>query len=448
MGEYANIFVCSSSPKESTTDLFDAPMFKAKTLPSKFIAPVKFKDEHGYMKHLENYENLTLNNHTGSIANNLNFTENKENTSPDSNSTSRKLYELKEEKRDKLSQIATIKRRMAEMDNMGEELSRELELEKALIIGECKAKQLELEKLQARKERLLQDAHNLDLKMNESQLIQEEDQRECKEKLEMAKDRVESIETKLSTIPKDSPEYNSTFDEYLEAQETLDNENKKFEDLEFHHLEEEADMLASREEHQREVMDLTKRMDDLKKHINDLQRENSITATTNANEFTKIEEKRLEFSKVLEDIRTKLRDIDVELANLKDRETDDDLSTDSDTDKPKDLETVRREASMLSLNKVCDMSTSFIVTSTRICEEDFNMSQSFSEKMFQEKSVLEDGMGGRRIPSQGDIDRISKVTMDAPMNIEDNRDSMSKKTFESLKEIERNRQLHLAQQGK
>lgn len=34
------------------------------------------------------------------------------------------------------------------------------------------------------------------------------------------------------------------------------------------------------------------------------------------------------------------------------------------------------------------------------------------------------------------------------MNIEDGRGSLGKKTIESLKEIERNRQIHLVQQGK
>lgn len=50
----------------------------------------------------------------------------------------------------------------------------------------------------------------------------------------------------------------------------------------------------------------------------------------------------------------------------------------------------------------------------------------------------------KRVPSQDDIDRISKVTSNAPIST----DGASYKVIESIKEIERNRQLLLAQQGK
>ena len=50
----------------------------------------------------------------------------------------------------------------------------------------------------------------------------------------------------------------------------------------------------------------------------------------------------------------------------------------------------------------------------------------------------------KRVPSQDDIDRICKVTLDAPISTQ----GASDKVIESIKEIERNRQLLLAQQGK
>lgn len=49
----------------------------------------------------------------------------------------------------------------------------------------------------------------------------------------------------------------------------------------------------------------------------------------------------------------------------------------------------------------------------------------------------------KRVPSQDDIDRICKVTTDAPILTQ----GASDKVIESIKEIERNRQLLLAQQG-
>lgn len=50
----------------------------------------------------------------------------------------------------------------------------------------------------------------------------------------------------------------------------------------------------------------------------------------------------------------------------------------------------------------------------------------------------------KRVPSQDDIDRICKVTSDAPISTQ----GASYKVIESIKEIERNRQLLLTQQGK
>lgn len=53
-----------------------------------------------------------------------------------------------------------------------------------------------------------------------------------------------------------------------------------------------------------------------------------------------------------------------------------------------------------------------------------------------------------KIPSQDDIDRISKVTLDAPILASDaDMDTLGKKTVDSLKEIERNRKVMLEEQG-
>lgn len=56
-----------------------------------------------------------------------------------------------------------------------------------------------------------------------------------------------------------------------------------------------------------------------------------------------------------------------------------------------------------------------------------------------------DNPDDKRSPSREDFDRISRVTTDSP--IVNNQGSLGRKTIESLKEIERNRQLHLAKQG-
>lgn len=49
--------------------------------------------------------------------------------------------------------------------------------------------------------------------------------------------------------------------------------------------------------------------------------------------------------------------------------------------------------------------------------------------------------------SQEDLDRISRVTSDAPIMETGCTNSLGRRTIASLQQIERNRQLHLAQQG-
>ncbi|XP_017770227.1 PREDICTED: pleckstrin homology-like domain family B member 1 [Nicrophorus vespilloides] len=422
--------------------------FKSKTLPPKFI--LAMKEEKDYILQLENYENLTLNNHSASLSNNLNVSQEIGSNDMigriDRDANVQKIQALRSDRKEKLNAITSLKRQMAEIESHGEELCRELELEKALIVGEYKSKELEIEKLELRKEQLMKRALRLDEKMNESQVIQEEDQKMCKEKLLDAQENLSTIELKLSILPKSTPDYDTTFDELLLAQEVLDTERKTFEDLEFHHLEEEADWLASREEIQREILELTKRIDELSHQINDLDKEKTVTTNVNAKEYKKIEEKRLDFSRKIEEIRNQIKIIDAELSALNNKESDDEVSTDSDSDKTKDT-SEGRLLSDSSLNQISDLSCSYIISSTKLIEEDFNMSQSFNEKLFMDKSVLDDGLG-KKIPSQDDIDRISKITIDAPINmVEDSRGSLGRKTIESLKEIERNRQLHLVQQG-
>lgn len=313
----------------------------------------------------------------------------------------------------------------------------QLEMEKALIYGEHNSRKLEIEKLETKKEKLIKRAQKIDEKMKDCQKTQDQHQKECKEKLQQAQEHLNKIEEKLINTEKTTPDYELVFEDYLEAQEKLDNERKNFEDLEFHHLEEEADWLASREEIQREILDLTKKIEDSQSAITDLDQQELITSKNNLDEYKEIENQRLNYQRKIEKIKDDLKNIDTELHNCSIQESEQEVSSDSDSDKSKDNEKERIDF----------MSCSMIDTSHKsILDDVYNMSQSFNEKMLQEKSILEGGVIGR-CPSQDDIDRISKVTSTTPININDGQSSLGRKTIESLKEIEQNRRIHLAQQG-
>lgn len=227
--------------------------------------------------------------------------------------------------------------------------------------------------------------------MRDCQMKQEEDQKECRRKLKFAQENMARVEQKLASTDKTSADYEPVFEEYLQAQELLDNERKAFEDLEFHHLEEEADWLASREELQREITDLNKRIENLRTQITDLEQQKLETSRANNSEYKTIEKHKMECMMRLEEIRNRLKSIENELSMFSNEESEQEVSSDTDSDKSKELD---KRLSNMSLNKLTDLSCSIVVSNSKIPQENmYNMSQSYSEKMFEEKSILEIGFG-------------------------------------------------------
>lgn len=281
---------------------------------------------------------------------------------------------------------------MAEIEIQEEELLREVELEKALISGEHKSKLLDLDKITLRKQKLMKRAQRIEESMRDCQMKQEEDQKECKEKLKIAQENMMRVEEKLSNTTKPSPEYESVFEEYLIAQEQLDIERKAFEDLEFHHLEEEADWLASKEELQREIIELSKRIDNLKILISDLEQQKLNTSKNNTLEYKNIEKQKMECMMRLEEIRNQLKHIDNELLSFSYQESDQEISSDSESDKSKDLEKQLSSRSFARFQDMC--SSDIVLTHSKLQSEHvYNMSQSFNEKLLPEKSIVEIGIG-------------------------------------------------------
>lgn len=258
-------------------------------------------------------------------------------------------------------------------------------MERALITGEYKSKLEDLEKLETRKQRLLRRAQKIEASMRDSQMKQEDDQKACKRKLEIAQENMRNIEQKLTAVLKPSKEYDEVFEEYLSAQEILENESKNFEDLEFHQLEEKADWLASREELQREIIDLSQKIENIRVQIAELDQQKQDTSRINTVEFKSMERQRMEQLLKLEEARNELKTIDSELHTFSNQDSEPDVSTDSDSDRSKE---------MLSLSTIPpNLSCSMIEPPKMVKEEVYNMSQSFNEKMFLEKSVLENGIG-------------------------------------------------------
>ncbi|KAL1516913.1 hypothetical protein ABEB36_000745 [Hypothenemus hampei] len=425
--------------KEITDDNFDlGDLEPRKSTPTKFLYSFESDDKSCEIK--KSLHSSKKKEELEDSLNNTSTLELSKDYNPESEDTQR-LERLKKEKKDILAVISRIKRQMNEIEMQEEELHRVMEVEKALINGEFASKQLELEKIEIKKQKLLKRAQRIEDSMRDCQTKQEKDQEECKTKLNIAQEVMKQVDEKLKSTDKTSIEYETVFEEYLQAQEQLDNERKNFEDLEFHHLEEEADWLASREELQREIADLSKRIENLKVNIHDLDNQRQKTSKANSNEYKTIEKQKLECMVRLEEIRNRLSSIDSELTLYSNQESDPEISTESD-----DSIQSKEIGNHKFFHQITDLSCSMIVSKETVSiSPDYNMSQSFNEKLLQDKCVLDGGIA-KKFPSQDDIDRISKVTSNAPIIGEDP-SSLGRKAIESLKEIERNRHLHLCQQG-
>ncbi|XP_031778572.1 pleckstrin homology-like domain family B member 1 isoform X2 [Nasonia vitripennis] len=285
---------------------------------------------------------------------------------------------LQNEKQHILGNMDGFKRSVADIETQEEEINRELELEKALLSAEYESESLKLEQEESERARLQAKIAELEQELSESNASQAQLQAEARQRVLRAQQTCARLEEELAEASGRDDERDLDLADKLAAHtEILETERKAFEDLEFHHLEEEASKLASREEMQRHLAELATKIESRKMQLNQLETQRTDIKNAVTKEAKSLERQKLAHLRRLEEGRNRLRAIDDELEGLA-------------------------------------------------------------------KNVA-DNPDEKRSPSREDFDRISRVTTDSP--IVNNQGSLGRKTIESLKEIERNRQLHLAKQG-
>lgn len=306
--------------------------------------------------------------------------------------------------------------------------------------------------------------------------------------------------------------------------ESLENDTKTFEDLEFQYLEEETEWLAYREELHHDLKMLTKLINEKQNHILSLENQGIDNQATACMDTKNIEKNLWTLLNDLEKSREELKEIDKQVFDISGQQ-----NTQSESDeefeipkrngvdimsqsmfgsaeilsaKPKDVDVMSKSmnedhffnsiempsklttfSSTPKKNQINSINASEEVTKIsqtghdqlKQAEEADNCPETNYESLdpltklkynlsppFDHKSNVSDEASRkanlnlsiesddfevnpleRRVPSQDDIDRICKVTLDAPISTQ----GASYKVIESIKEIERNRQLLLAQQG-
>ncbi|XP_016980002.1 pleckstrin homology-like domain family B member 2 isoform X1 [Drosophila rhopaloa] len=323
----------------------------------------------------------------------------------------RSIHLEQRQRRDLIQRRKQLKRELAELPPSAGIEGLELELGEQPLAASASPR-LQLQALQNRVRRL-------EAQRNATRVMEENQQAKLKQSIEMKQDQLKKLRAMLKQKPN-----NACLKEELQLVcESLESDRKTFEDLEFQYFEEESEHHASHEEFKRQEQRLA---------------------------------------------------LEAELAALR-------IQIGPDEEEPGSPSSPGSTGSNL-VNGV--MSQSLFGSAELLCPKRRNqedlMSKSVNENMFYNHKIeantstpkrlplqlFEDLGGGsceqisfnlslqgdrfevnpleRRVPSQDDIDRSCKVANDAPISTSQ---GASTKIFDSIKEIERNRKLLLAQQG-
>lgn len=461
----------------------------------------------------------------------------------ESNSES-KLEKLRQTRKKLQANVLMLRAQISELRLQEESTFQSMNVKKSYEFDELLSAKDRLAMLEKAFSSMQSNIHRMEAQRNATRVMEENQQAKLKQSIAIKQDQVKRLKTMLKEKSSDD----CLTEEYNKCSESLENDRKTFEDLEFQYLEEESDWQAYREEFHIELKNISSQIDE--SHIKIRQLENSV-ATNRCSEVESIKTNIFSLINEMKENKKELRYVEANISfilkELNDQtypssEYDDDDDDDNDNDDDDDEESEMSPAE----NQHGIMSQSLFGSAEILCPkrhpEDI-MSKSVNENMFynnkielpsqqpppitstpkrkleivdiedelinksppapalppkpvlknsqqnfcssfddqvihrlhkeqQEQGLLKlkyDGqeddsdLGGervnfnlslgsddfevnpleRKVPSQDDIDRISKVTSDAPISTK----GASNKIFDSIKEIERNRQLLLAQQG-
>uniref|UniRef100_W8BSW7 Pleckstrin domain family B member 2 n=1 Tax=Ceratitis capitata TaxID=7213 RepID=W8BSW7_CERCA len=404
---------------------------------------------------------------------------------------------LKQKRKQLLLRVQELKNEITELQKQESEELRELDLEKALVTAEVNSVGDSVGELETQLEILQNKIHRFEAQRNATRVMEENQQAKLKQSIEMKQDQVK----KLKLMLQQKPSNDCLKEELHNVSESLENDRKTFEDLEFQYLEEESEWHAYREELHNEETNLTSKIKDKRLELQHLERQDlgntSMHAKTlkaklvNACNALKTEQEHLKLTErsicgITGELTLNSSEEDISPASssspmqqhsnlaagvmsqslfgsaelLCPKHTTEDLmsksmnenmfynnkielplqaNVNSSTPKRKQLYVVDIDDALQTAGTEADASLRVKLDgpSYDAYDERVKFNLSLGSDDF-EVNPLE-----RRVPSQDDIDRICKVTSNAPISTK----GASTRIFDSIKEIERNRQLLLAQQG-
>lgn len=174
---------------------------------------------------------------------------------------------------------------------------------KAEYVSQKEKHKADEEKLDSLREKQKQ----LDLEIEQCKSRDSEIQKSCT-------DRIQELKKELQTLEESLGDSKESSEDYKNLLEKLEAEKKSFEDMEFKHLEEEANWLATKDELQRETHDISTRLETRKTRLTELEDQIREVEKSSENETSSLELQKIKIMQQLEEARTKMKELDVRLS--------------------------------------------------------------------------------------------------------------------------------------
>ncbi|XP_046400816.1 pleckstrin homology-like domain family B member 1 isoform X2 [Ischnura elegans] len=345
------------------------------------------------------------------------------------------VEELKRERGKLLVALAAIRRKMNDIERQQEEALRELEMEQALLEGELNAVTGKVAEEEGRVNELEREVAAHEHKASQERERTLRELSDCQRRVEEAQLASQRIENEMLSI-KDPEKVESLREKLKHQLEVLEAERKVFEDLEFQQLEREAWWESGREDLSREVAEVSARAAGRRQRMEQLEGEREEAQGAAEAEASRIRGQRELLLGRLNQGRQRLKTVERRLSELSRMGVsiaswDGSPEGSSDPDESPPLSSAENASSSAAVHNI--LGTRNRVPTLALSTGNLDVLNG-SQSNVQRKQ------------SQDDLDRISRVTSGAPIDVSRG-GSLGRRTIESLRTIERNRQIHLVQQG-
>lgn len=324
------------------------------------------------------------------------------------------------EREDLLKRLNNLKEEISILQQQDNEALIEMDVENALVLGELQSLNETKQNLEQDYKNLQQHIHRLEAQRNATRVMEENQQAKLKQSIEMKQDQVQKLKDMLKQKPN-----NACLKEELDnVRESLDNDRKAFEDLEFQYLEGESDWQAQRDDLHNEEANFQRQIEETKLAIANLEKQE----TTETQK--KLRQRLVSLLNDLQDCEQQFRELESKIHKTKIGGSNSSLS--------------RMSQSLFG-------STEILCTQPQTNNEDL-MSKSLNENMIynnkietpknsshlQEMVVVTANNSNSRVMVQEFPISVGKVVSST---------EASNKIVDSIREIERNRKLLASKQG-